>query len=170
MSAEGGGLIELEMVGENTTFLKVKERRSREQRKEESCVEIENTHFFFLIKNNVCLNDENSVYDTQTNKMLLIGRNGRQLENGVMVGRLLHILRKQAVLNAKWEDFPVLNPVLSNMTDTTDKSWVHFNWGLIQREIKKFGGEFSNLVKDLIMNKNHEVLREILKFLMAFER
>ena len=102
--------------------------------------------------------------------MLLIGKNGRQLENGVMVGRLLHQLRKQAVTNAFWTDFPVLDPVLSNMTDSTEKSWVHFNWGLIQREIKKFGCEFSNLVKDLIIKKNHEVIREIIKFLMGFER
>jgi hypothetical protein len=169
MSGEGGGTIELQLE-DNSTFLRVNQRRSREQRKEESCVEIENQQFFFLIKNNVCPNDENSVYDSQSNKMLLIGRNGRSLENGVMVGRLLHILRKHAVVNAKWEDFPVLDPVLGNMTDTTDKSWVHFNWGLIQREIKKFGGEFSNSVKDLILKKNHEILREIIKFLMAFER
>ena len=121
-------------------------------------MEIDNNLFFFLIKNNVCINDENSIYDSQSNKMLLIGRNGRQLENGVMIGRLLHGLRKQAVANAKWEDFPVLDPVIGNMTDTVDKSWVHFNWGLIQREIKKFGGEFSNSVKDLIVNKNHEVI------------
>lgn len=133
-------------------------------------MEIDNNQFFFLIKNNVCINDENSIYDSQSNKMLLIGRNGRQLENGVMVGRLLHILRKQAVTNAKWEDFPVLDPVIGNMTDTVDKSWVRFNWGLIQREIKKFGGEFSNSVKDLIVNKNHEVIREIIKFLTGFER
>jgi hypothetical protein len=126
--------------------------------------------FFFLIKNNVCPNDENSVYDTQSNKMLLIGRNGRQLENGVMIGRLLHLLRKWAVTHAKWDDFPVLDPVLSNMTDTVEKSWVHFNWGLIQREIKKFGGEFSNSVKDLILNKNHDILIEIIKFLMNFDR
>lgn len=133
-------------------------------------MEIDNNQFFFLIKNNVCINDENSIYDSQSNKMLLFGRNGRQLENGVMVGRLLHVLRKQAVTNAKWEDFPVLDPVIGNMTDTVDKSWVHFNWGLIQREIKKFGGEFSNSVKDLIVNKNHEVIREIIKFLTGFER
>jgi hypothetical protein len=87
-----------------------------------------------------------------------------------MIGRLLHTLRRSAVNNAKWEDFPVLDPVLGNMTDTNNQSWVHFNWGLIQREIKKFGGEFSNSVKDLIVNKSHDVIREIVKFLMGFER
>ena len=88
--------IDLE-IGDNQTFLRVKHGgHSREQRKEESCVEIDNNLFFFLIKNNVCINDENSIYDSQSNKMLLIGRNGRQLENGVMIGRLLHGLRKQA--------------------------------------------------------------------------
>lgn len=64
----------------------------------------------------------------------------------------------------------MLDPVLGNMTDTNNSSWVHFNWGIIQREIRKFGGEFNNAVKDLICNKNHDVIREILKFLMAFER
>jgi len=55
--------IELE-IGDNSTFLRVNQKNSREQRKEESCVEVENNQFFFLIKNNVCLNDENSVYDS----------------------------------------------------------------------------------------------------------
>lgn len=81
------GIIELE-IGDNTTILRVKEKsqQTRNERREESCVEVENAQFFFLIKNNVCPNDENSVYDSTTNKMHLIGRSGRHLENGVMIG------------------------------------------------------------------------------------
>ncbi len=66
--------------------------------------------------------------------------------------------------------FPVLNPVLSNMNDSGSQSWVHFNWGIIQRELKKFGAEVINQVKEIIVNGKFEVIRDVLKFLMNFER
>ena len=95
------------------------------------CVEIMNSEFYFLIKNKVCQNDDNSIYDNKTNKMMLINKNGRQLWNGVMIGKIMVNLRVEALSTANMLQFPVLDPVLSNMTDSPAPSWVHFNWGII---------------------------------------
>ena len=64
-------------------------QRPQEVQKREVLVEIDNSQFFFLIKYNVCPNDENSRYDGATNKMHLVGKNGRRMENGVIIGKLL---------------------------------------------------------------------------------
>jgi hypothetical protein len=134
------------------------------------CVEIMNSEFYFLIKNKVCQNDDNSIYDNKTNKMMLINKNGRQLWNGVMIGKIMVNLRVEALSTANMLQFPVLDPVLSNMTDSPALSWVHFNWGIIQRELKKFGAEMINQVKEIIVGGKFEVIRDVLKFLMNFER
>ena len=102
--------------------------------------------------------------------MQLINKNGRQLWNGVMLGKIMVNLRNEAVATAAMHQFPVLDPVLSNMTDSGQQTGVHFNWGIIQRELKKFGAEMINQVKELIVNGHFEIIRDVLKFLMSFER
>jgi hypothetical protein len=87
-----------------------------------------------------------------------------------MIGRIMVNLRAEAVLTAGMQQFPVLDPVLSRMTDSGQQSWVHFNWGIIQRELKKFGAEMINQVKELIVVGQFEIIRDVLKFLMNFER
>ena len=134
------------------------------------CVEIYNSEFYFLIKNKVCKNDDNSIYDNATNKMFLVGRNGRRLWNGVMIGKIMVNLRKETLESKCALDFPVLDPVLSSLTDSNEPSWIHFNWSVIQRELKKFGAEMINQVKELIIHGEHEVIRDVLKFLMNFEK
>ena len=129
-----------------------------------------NSEFYFLIKNKVCQNDDNSIYDNKTNKMMLINKNGRQLWNGVMIGKIMVNLRVEALQTANMQHFPVLDPVLSSMNDSAAHSWVHFNWGIIQRELKKFGAEMINQVKEIIVAGKFEVIRDVLKFLMNFER
>lgn len=47
---------------------------------------------------------------------------------------------------------------------------MQFNWGIIQREIKKFGAEINSVVKEALIYGNHEVIREIVQFLMEFDR
>ena len=42
------------------------------------------------------------------------------------------------------EEFPFLDPVIGKLTDSWDPAWIHFNWSVIQREIKKFGAEMTN--------------------------
>lgn len=102
--------------------------------------------------------------------MHLIKKNGRQMENGVTIGKLLPLLRKIALNTPGREQFPVLDPVIGNLTDSSDMSWVHFNWGIIQRELRKFGADISNHVKEMLVNGEHEVIREVIKFLINFER
>jgi hypothetical protein len=74
------------------------EDESEEKNPQENiCVEIMNSEFYFLIKNKVCQNDDNSIYDNKTNKMMLINKNGRQLWNGVMIGKIMVNLRVEAI-------------------------------------------------------------------------
>lgn len=87
-----------------------------------------------------------------------------------MIGKIMVNLRAEAIQTANMHAFPVLDPVLSNMTDSAQTSWVHFNWGIIQRELRKFGAEMINQVKELIVGGKYEIIRDTLKFLMNFER
>ena len=64
----------------------------------------------------------------------------------------------------------MLDPVLSNMTDSADHSWVHFNWGIIQRELRKFGADISQQVKEMVVDGQHDIIREVLKFLIDFDK
>jgi hypothetical protein len=64
-------------------------QRPQEVQKRKVLVEIDNSQFFFLIKYNVCPNDENSRYYGASNKMHLVGKNGRQMVNGVIIGKIL---------------------------------------------------------------------------------
>ena len=63
-----------------------------------------------------------------------------------------------------------MDPVLSNLTDNATPSWVHFNWGVIGRELKKFGCELISKVKEAIVAGHHEIIREVIRFLMDHER
>lgn len=51
--------------------------------------------------------------------MQLLNKNGRRLENGVMIGKLMISLRKVALITPGRDEFPVLDPVLSNLTDSS---------------------------------------------------
>lgn len=81
-------------------------------------LELDNQSFFFLVHHNVCPNDENSQYDQVTNRMYLVNQNGRRMLNGVIIGKLMHAMRKEVIDTPGREDFPVLDPVLGNLADS----------------------------------------------------
>ena len=82
-------------------------------------VEIDNQSFYFLLKHKTCLNDDNSRYEPVSNRMQLLNKNGRQMENGVMIGKLMISLRKIALQTPGRDEFPVLDPVVGNLTDSS---------------------------------------------------
>jgi hypothetical protein len=151
--------------------------RERHRRRKEALakrkinLELDNQSFFFLVKHHVCPNDDNSRYDQVTNRMYLVYQNGRRMVNGVILGKLMHAMRPEIISTPGREDFPVLDPVLGNLVDSLKGDVVRFNWGIIQRELRKYGAEISQTVKDnVIQTQNHEVIREILRYLMEFEK
>jgi hypothetical protein len=94
-------------------------------------LELDSQSFFFLVHHQVCPNDDNSEYDPITNRIYLVNENGRRLMNGVIMGKLMHAMRKNIISTPGREDFPVLDPVLGNLADTMKPDVVHFNWGII---------------------------------------
>lgn len=83
------------------------------------------------MKHNACTNDDNSRYEPVTNRMHLLRHNGRRLENGVTVGQIITNVRQLAIKTPGREEFPVLDPVLGNLTDSSKQSVIQFNWGII---------------------------------------
>lgn len=79
---------------------------------------MDNQSFFFLVRHKVCPNDDNSRYNTITNRMYLVYKNGRRMINGVTIGQLMYSLRKDIVATPGREDFPFLDPVLGNLADS----------------------------------------------------
>ena len=49
---------------------------------------MDNQSFFFLVRHKVCPNDDNSRYNTITNRMYLVYKNGRRMIIGVTIGQL----------------------------------------------------------------------------------
>lgn len=79
-------------------------------------------------------------------------------------------LRTIAVETPGREGFPVLDPVLAKLNDSDKFEKLVFNWGLIQREMRKYGVDITTKVKEALIDGHHEIMREILRFLMNFEK
>ena len=158
-------------------FRKSKKKPKIKDHDDHLILEIPTGVYFNLIKKKVIQESAENIVNIETGQVTLHPDLIISMEIGAIVGSLMVLVRKSAVIAAaekltadEMKDrFYPLDPNLGNLKEIDTATNRHYNWTVICRELRKFGIIVEPHTKDKLVVGNQSLLKVLLPMLIKYE-